>query len=105
MATGEQRTGPRPFGEELDELRRRAGVSFRELGRRANVDAGYLNHLTKGRRGHRASDAVIGRLAEALGVPADYFAEYRHRRALERMAAEVDRLYWERRDELEEPAP
>lgn len=84
---------PPSFGEELDELRRRAGLSYRELARRARVDAGYICHLVKGRRGHRASDDVVERLAAALEVRPDAFSEYRRRRAIELFPALVDELY------------
>lgn len=85
------------FGVELDELRRRVGVSFRGLASRTGLSAGYLSDLVSGHRGHRASDAVIENVARALGVPADYFAEYRRRRAYERFPAEIDELYWSKR--------
>lgn len=82
-----------PFGEELDRLRQAHGVSFRQLAAAAGVDAGYLCHLVKGRRGHRASDTLIERVAGALGVAPDDFQEYRQRRALELYPELVDELY------------
>jgi transcriptional regulator with XRE-family HTH domain len=83
----------RLFARELNELRRRQGVSVRELARRSGVSVGYVGNLLAGRRGHRPSDGVLARLAAALGVEADHFTEYRRRRLLERHPELVDELY------------
>lgn len=88
---------PSTFGRELDELRRRAGLSVRELARSSGLSRGYIGDLLTGHRGHTPSDDVVERLARAVGVPSDYFADYRRRRAFERFPEEVDELYWRRR--------
>lgn len=85
------------FARELDELRRRRGLSVRQLAARAGLSAGYVGNLLTGKRGHRASDDVIARFAAALDVDADAFAEWRARRALERAPELVDEAYRESR--------
>ena len=81
------------FGDELEELRRARGLSYRQLAAKAGLDAGYVCHLVKGRRGHQATDLTIERLANALDVEPAHFRDYRQRRVLEQLPDEVDELY------------
>ena len=84
-----------PFGAALERLMADTGVTFRALGAKTNLSAGYLNHLVHGNR-PVPSDEVIARLAAALGVGPEYFREYRIRRITERleeMPDLIDRLY------------
>ena len=71
------------------------GVTYRGLAAQTGLSAGYLNHLVHGNR-PVPSDAVVERLAGALGVEAEHFLEYRVRFITERLEAMpelVDRLY------------
>ena len=70
-------------------------VTYRGLADQTGLSAGYLNHLVHGNR-PVPSNAVIERLASALGVEPEHFLEYRLRvitERLERMPDLVDRLY------------
>ncbi len=84
-----------PFDPGLGELMAQAGLSYRRLAEMTDLSAGYLNHLAHGNRPVPA-DAVIERIAKALGVPADRFLEYRIRRigdALRDDPRQADRVY------------
>jgi transcriptional regulator with XRE-family HTH domain len=61
------------FGQHLRALREGAGMSRAELARRAGVPAGTLRNW-EGDRGFPGLAACL-RLAEALGVPVERFAE------------------------------
>jgi transcriptional regulator with XRE-family HTH domain len=90
-----RRFSERPFGETLTALMAEQGVTYRQLAARAGLSAGYLNHMVHGNRPVPAND-VMARLAEALGVEAEHFREYRIRvitERLEEMPDLVDRLY------------
>jgi transcriptional regulator with XRE-family HTH domain len=85
------------FGTALAGLMREQGISYRMLASRTSLSAGYLNHLVHGNRPVPAN-AVIERIASALGVPPERFREYRLRVVTERLAELpelVDRLYRE----------
>jgi transcriptional regulator with XRE-family HTH domain len=84
-----------PFGPTLERLMAETGVTYRALANQTELSAGYLNHLVHGNR-PVPSNAVIERLAGALGVEPEHFLEYRLRvitERLERMPELVDRLY------------
>ena len=90
-----RRFSSEPFGQSLEQLINETGVTYRRLAERANLSAGYLNHLVHGNRPVPGDD-VIERIAEALGVEPEYFREYRLRyitRRLEAMPELIDRLY------------
>jgi transcriptional regulator with XRE-family HTH domain len=84
-----------PFGVTVIRLMAASGTTYRELGAKSGLSAGYLKHLVQGKRPFPQDD-VIERLAKALDVEADYFREYRLRTLIERleeMPGTVDRLY------------
>src|SRR5476649_1505396 len=84
-----------PFGPALERLMEETGATYRGLAAKTGLSAGYLNHLVHGNRPVPSND-VIERLAEALGVEAEHFREYRLRvitHQLEEMPEVVDRLY------------
>jgi transcriptional regulator with XRE-family HTH domain len=84
-----------PFGPTLERLMDEAGTTYRGLADQTDLSAGYLNHLVHGNR-PVPSNAVIERLAEALGVEPEHFLEYRVRvitHRLEQLPDLVDRLY------------
>jgi transcriptional regulator with XRE-family HTH domain len=83
------------FGPTIEALMSESGVTYRELAARTGLSAGYLNHLVHGNRPVPSND-VVRTLAEALGVEAEHFREYRIRVITERLEAMpdlVDRLF------------
>jgi transcriptional regulator with XRE-family HTH domain len=84
-----------PFGATVERLMEETGTTYRALAERTGLSAGYLNHLVHGNRPVPSSE-VLGNLAKALGVEAEYFLEYRVRvvaARLETMPDVADRLY------------
>lgn len=83
------------FGETVQRLMDELGVTYRQLGARTGLSAGYLNHLVHGNRPVPSND-VVAALANALEVEPEHFREYRLRMITERleaMPALIDRLY------------
>jgi transcriptional regulator with XRE-family HTH domain len=83
------------FGATIEKLMDETGVTYRGLAAKSGLSAGYLNHLVHGNRPVPSND-VVKRLAEALGVEAEHFREYRLRVITERLEAMpdlVERLY------------
>jgi transcriptional regulator with XRE-family HTH domain len=71
------------------------GTTYRGLADKADLSAGYLNHIVHGNRPVPSND-VIQALAKALKVDPAHFREYRIRTItsrLERNPDLVDRLY------------
>jgi transcriptional regulator with XRE-family HTH domain len=71
------------------------GVTYRELGAKTGLSAGYLNHLVHGNRPVPSND-VVRTLADALDVEPEHFREFRLRAITERLEAMpemIDRLY------------
>ena len=90
-----RRYSAEPFGESVSGLMADRGTTYRVLSERTGLSAGYLNHLVHGNRPVPSND-VIGSLAKALGVDADYFLEYRVRAITEKLESSpdlADRLY------------
>ena len=84
-----------PFGEGVETAMRKKGISYRSLAETTGLSAGYLNHLVHGNR-PVPSDDVVKTLADALGVEAEHFREFRIRVITERLEAMpelVDRLF------------
>ena len=84
-----------PFGPTVEGLMEETGVTYRGLAATSGLSAGYLNHLVHGNR-PVPSNEVMQRLADALGVEAEHFREYRLRvitERLEEMPELVERLY------------
>ena len=83
------------FGPTIERLMTETGTTYRGLADRADLSAGYLNHLVHGNR-PVPSNEVVERLAGALGVEPEHFREYRLRmitQRLEAMPELIDRLY------------
>lgn len=83
------------FGPTIERLLTETGLTYRALASKTGLSAGYLNHLVHGNR-TVPSNEVIARIADALGVEAEHFREYRLRSITERLEAMpelVDRLY------------
>jgi transcriptional regulator with XRE-family HTH domain len=84
-----------PFGPTIERLMAETGLTYRSLGEKTKLSAGYLNHLVHGNRPVPSND-VIATLADALGVEPEHFREYRLRvitERLERVPDLIDRLY------------
>ena len=83
------------FGPTIERLMIETGTTYRGLADKADLSAGYLNHIVHGNRPVPSND-VIARIAVALGVEAEHFREYRIRvitDTLEAMPELIDRLY------------
>jgi transcriptional regulator with XRE-family HTH domain len=90
-----RRFSEEPFGATVERLMAEVDVTYRELASRTNLSAGYLNHLVHGNR-PVPSNEVVETLADALGVEAEHFREYRLRvitSRLEELPDLIDRLY------------
>jgi transcriptional regulator with XRE-family HTH domain len=90
-----RRFSDEPFGATLERLMTDNGTTYRGLAEKADLSAGYLNHLVHGNRPVPSND-VIRTLADALGVEPEHFREYRLRVITERLEAMpelIDRLY------------
>ena len=84
-----------PFGPTIERLMLETGTTYRGLADKADLSAGYLNHIVHGNRPVPSND-VMERIASALDVEAEHFREYRIRVITERLEAMpelVDRLY------------
>ncbi len=83
------------FGPTIERLMTETGTTYRGLADKADLSAGYLNHIVHGNRPVPSND-VIARIADSLGVEAEHFREYRIRvitDKLEAMPELIDRLY------------
>lgn len=83
------------FGETIQALMADTGTTYRSLGDKTGLSAGYLNHLVHGNRPVPSNDVIVS-LAKALGVEPEHFREYRIRVITDRLEAMpelVDRLY------------
>ncbi len=90
-----RRLSDEPFGPTVQALMAETETTYRALGERTGLSAGYLNHLVHGNR-PVPSNEVMATLAKALGVEPEHFREYRVRaitERLEQMPDLVDRLY------------
>jgi transcriptional regulator with XRE-family HTH domain len=67
----------RAFVQELPALIKERGLSIRSVARSAEVDPGHLSRVLRGARGKTVSPELAGRVAVALGLPEDYFPEWR----------------------------
>jgi transcriptional regulator with XRE-family HTH domain len=83
------------FGPTIERLMVETGTTYRGLADKADLSAGYLNHIVHGNRPVPSND-VIARIAKALDVEPEHFREYRIRvitEKLEGMPELIDRLY------------
>ena len=90
-----RRFSEEPFGETMRRLMAETGLTYRSLGDKTGLSAGYINHVVHGNR-PVPSNAHMRSLAKALGVEPEHFIEYRVRvitERLESMPDLVDRLY------------
>jgi transcriptional regulator with XRE-family HTH domain len=83
------------LGPTIERLMEETGTTYRGLADRADLSAGYLNHIVHGNRPVPSND-VLARIATALEVEPEHFREYRIRvitDKLETMPELIDRLY------------
>ena len=90
-----RRFSEEPFGETMRRLLAETGFTYRSLGEKTGLSAGYINHVVHGNRPVPSNEHMRS-LAKALGVEPEHFIEYRVRvitERLESMPDLVDRLY------------
>ena len=83
------------LGPTIERLMVETGTTYRGLADKAELSAGYLNHIVHGNRPVPSND-VLARIATALEVEPEHFREYRIRvitDKLEAMPELIDRLY------------
>ena len=83
------------LGPTIEQLMVETGTTYRGLADKADLSAGYLNHIVHGNR-PVPSNEVLARIATALDVEPEHFREYRIRvitEKLEEMPELIDRLY------------
>lgn len=90
------------FGAELVQLLEERGLSLRATARASGTSHSHLSMVIHGRRGlgQPPTDELVERLATALEIEPDTFADYRRRRAVEEYPEAVDRLYRRRKGKL-----
>jgi transcriptional regulator with XRE-family HTH domain len=75
----------RPFADEVPRLLEERGWSIRHLAIEAGVERGYLWKVIR-RRGYKTPSVRLAEaVAAALGLPPDYFPEYREGVVVERV--------------------
>jgi transcriptional regulator with XRE-family HTH domain len=73
------------FADEVPRLLEERGWSMRRLAAEAGVERAYLWKVIR-RRGYKSPSLRMARaVAVALGLPPDYFPEYRERTVIERV--------------------
>jgi transcriptional regulator with XRE-family HTH domain len=90
-----RRFSTEPFGPSVERLMDETGTTYRALSELTGLSAGYLNHIVHGNRPVPSAD-VMRAIADALGVDAAHFREYRLRVIMERLERQpemIDRLY------------
>ena len=60
-----RRFSEEPFGPTVERLMNETGLTYRALGDKTKLSAGYLNHLTKGRKSTADSQASKVRSSRA----------------------------------------
>jgi transcriptional regulator with XRE-family HTH domain len=83
------------LGPTIERLMEETGTTYRGLADKADLSAGYLNHIVHGNR-PVPSNEVLARIAGAFDVEPEHFREYRIRvitEKLEAMPELIDRLY------------
>ena len=96
MTTRSTRLTVRPLAKELPSLLAERDLSLRGLAERVGVTHSHLSRATRGANGKTVGGDLAGRIAIALGLPADYFPEYREAAVVEQVQNDPslrDRLY------------
>jgi transcriptional regulator with XRE-family HTH domain len=66
-----------PFADALPHLLAERGLTARALAKAAGVSPSHLSRALRGADYKRPGPRLVGNVAEALGLPRDYFPEYR----------------------------
>ncbi len=86
----------RPFVDEVPRLLGERGLSIRALAREVGVTDGHLSRVLRRVNYKTPGPELARRVAVALGLPPDYFPEYRKGFVLERIRTDAvlcDELY------------
>jgi transcriptional regulator with XRE-family HTH domain len=86
----------RPFVDEVPRLLGERGLSIRALARAVGVTDSHLSRVMRHANYKTPSPELARRVATALGLPPDYFPEYRKGFVLERIRTDAvlrDELY------------
>ena len=85
-----------PFSEEVPHLLRERGMSLRALAIKVEVSDSHLSRVLRGKDYKSAGPELARRVAAALGLPDDYFPEFREAYVIGRIRNDPrlrDRLY------------
>lgn len=96
MSARPDRLAVRPLAEELPSLLAERDLSLRGLAERVGVTHSHLSRATRGASGKTVGGDLAGRIAVALGLPAEYFPEYREAAVIAQVHDDPslrDRLY------------
>ncbi len=77
-----------PFLEEVPRLLKEKGWSLRALARAAGIQESHLSRVLRSVDYKSPSADLTERVARALGLPGDYFPEYREARVLAHVQAD-----------------
>jgi transcriptional regulator with XRE-family HTH domain len=79
----------RPFTEEVPRLLGERGMSIRALAAAVGVSDSHLSRVLRRADYKTPSTDLAKRVAEALGMPGDYFPEYREAFVIERIRSDA----------------
>jgi len=71
------------FGVAMDELRKKAGVSFDTMSFKIGIAQSYLWGLANRRRANMPKEELIEKIADYFDLPPAYFYEYRLKKFLD----------------------
>ena len=80
----------RPFVEELPALLKQRGLSLTKLAQRIDLNPSHLSRVLRRADYKTPSADLTRRVALGLGLPPDYFPEYREGFVLERIKRNAD---------------
>jgi transcriptional regulator with XRE-family HTH domain len=90
------KTTDRPFVEEVPRLLKARGMSIRTLAASVGVSDSHLSRVLRQADYKTPSTGLTTRVAEAFGLPVDYFPEFREAYVVQRVKADPqlrNRLY------------
>lgn len=78
-----------PFTAELPRLLRERGLSLRALAKQIGISDSHLSRVVRRADYKTASPELTSRVAVALGLPHDYFPEFREAYVVERIKSDA----------------
>jgi transcriptional regulator with XRE-family HTH domain len=78
-----------PFTTELPRLLRERGMSLRALAREIGISDSHLSRVVRRANYKTASPELTSRVASALGLPRDYFPEFREAYVVDRVRSDA----------------